>query len=845
MALKLLLSEEKLEKICLKKKGEFLNFIKNKRKELFDKICKENFLEPTEENFLKLYPKAYFEVLKEIFGKEMVRTNFANLIENLMVEKNFKGEIREKSKPLELYFLYNYLEKIIDEIMKIVCSHYYEGEGSQNLTIFLKKLKGLYGFEEISKILEGFIFDLHFSIQNFEIDEIFSKIEGDLEKNFLKVKDKKEVPSILLAQMGINVLNIRKPYLFSNLREKDKKVLLEKFLKLKDRANFLCYLYSITKYFIDNNFQEVDYEKFKRDFLLNLELQGAVKIPDKEILEKARIFLRLLLFKEYEILSFVEENFEKDDIFINICKDIIRNDYKVFVENDLLPFIKEKKEGVYGFRNLLAFPSYIIHKDLEPLKEFQEKFYPYLEENEIIEPLKNYEDNIKFEIEEEIKKLKENFSKISKDDFEKRALKILEKISNSLLFWDDYGKILQDFANVFLYLPQIPANLLNSFLRFASNYLNILLDENKLIDMPPNAKPKIVLLETIREAKEKGKILSISEHLKETISYSFFEEVLFEYKLSTPYRDFYSYIKNFISSKDSKILLKVIIEVLQKEDYDFSLSQKIFQELFFLSDLKERDIFTLLLDERNINIYKNELKEKIFKVYPILSLNLKEILKEKGYYLETLEIEFTKKEKAFLNFLKELSLERSIYSFEDYLKTSKISYEREEKGSWEEQFISLKHYLIQIEPKEKSFHITLYVSGQKEGLHPFEGQQLKSKIVYKEEEMNWNLLLFQRYASFLLDLEEEIFEYEYKKPGKIKGYKIKRKKEEKVISFKIQRGRFLLKLALDGRALKKIWAKGWAPFHANLEDETEAEKDLRLLLSILKKVILYGYGNSH
>ncbi len=838
MVLKLLLSEEKLEKICLKKKGEFLNSIKNKKKEIIDKICKENFLEPTEENFIKLYPKGYFEILMEVFQKEVLKVSFAPLIENLMKEKNFKREIREKSKPLEVYFLYNFLEKVLDEVIKIGCSFYYGEGGSQNLTIFLKRLRGLYGFEELSKFLEEFIFDLNFSIQNFEIDEIFSKIEGDLEKNFFKVKDKKEVPSILLAQMGINVLNIRKPYLFSNLREKEKKVLLEKFLKLKDKANFLCYLYSITKYLIDNNFQDIDYEKFKKDFLMNLELEGAVKVPDKEILEKAKIFARMLLFKEYELLSFVEENFEKGEIFINICKDIIKKDYKVFVENSLLPFIKEKKEGVYGFRNLLAFPSYILHRELEPLQEFKEKFYPYLEDEEIIEPLKNYEDKIKYEIEEEIKKLKENFSKISKEDFEKKALKILEKISNSLLFWDDYGKILQEFASTFLHLPQIPANVLNSFLRFASNYLNVILDEDKLIDMPPNAKPKIVLLETLREAKEKGKILSISEHLKEAISYPFFEEVLFEYKLSTPYRDFYSYIKNFLTSKDSKILLKEIIEVLQKEDYDFSLSQKIFQELSFLSDLKEKEIFTLLLDERNINLYKNELKEKIFKVYPFLSINLKEILKEKGYYLETLEIEFTRKEKAFSNFLKELNLEKSIYSFEDYLKTSKMSYEKEEKGFWEEQFISLKHYLIQIEPKENFFHITLYVSGQKEGLHPFEGQQLKSKIVYKEEEMNWNLLLFQRYASFLLDLEEEIFEYEYKKPEKKRGYKIKRKKEEKVISFKMQRGKFLLKLDLKEKDLKKIWAKGWAPFHANLNDETEAERDLRFLLSILKNVIL-------
>ncbi|MEJ5166287.1 MAG: hypothetical protein WHV67_04580, partial [Thermoanaerobaculia bacterium] len=357
-------------------------------------------------------------------------------------------------------------------------------------------------------------------------------------------------------------------------------------------------------------------------------------------------------------------------------------------------------------------------------------------------------------------------------------------------------------------------------------------------DLPEDAKPQISLFETLKEAKEKGKILSLANYLKRPISYKEWEELLFSFKLSTSYRDFYNYIKSFVKSKGSLPLLKIVLETLQKEDIDLSLSQKIFQDLSFMPEISEEELFSLLLEQDNFYLHKKELKERIFGIYPFLDENLKNVIKKKGFYTEALEIEHTRKEKAFLNFLKELNLSHSYISFTDYLKTAKSYYRSAEKLEWEEFFIPVKHYLIQIEPLKDGFFITLNLSGRREGPHPFEGQRIKVYKTTLAEEISWILSLFQKYTSFLLDLEEELFDFEYKEPKKIQKYKIKTKKQDKVISFKRKNGKFLSKLNIDKELLKKIWAKAYGPFYASEKDETMPEEDARFLLSVLKNVLL-------
>lgn len=843
MAEKFLLPKGEIEKILEEGKKSFLKEIESSKFEKIENLCRKNFLQPDLHNFLKLFPENYVKILKRVFENPSPKSNIKTFLIKTLREENFQEDFREKTKDLEEYFVLDFIRKNIENIFLVFENYYMGKEEEIKLSPVFEKIKGLYGEKGLRNLMEKILDKINYEINVKEIEEIFKRFERNLEENFLKVKEKIEIPPLLILQMGLNSLNIRYPHLFRNLSPEGEKELKKKFLALKERGLKICILYSLAKFFRDenlnfNDINEKNLNYIEEKFLMGMDLKLSINVKDINLLKKGFIFKKILFEKDFKILKEAEELLEQDETFYEIFKEKVYREYEEFVKREIFNLLRKDKNSVSILRNLLYSPSFFSHIEILPFYKLKEYFVDFFEREELLGPFEEYERNVFSKIMERISKLKQNFSKIDKDTFKKEALEIFEEISGSIILWEDFGRLLEEFSREFMHLPQIPEEVIENFSRLSYNYLSILLDEANFIDFPMDAKPQISLFETIRGAKEKGKVLSLAEYLKNPISYNEWEELLYSLKLSTSYRDFYKYIKGFITSKEALLLLKNTIETLQEEDIDLSLSQRIFQDLSFMPEINEEEFFNLILDPNNFYIHKNELKEKIFGIYPILQENLKNLIKRKGFYTEALEIEFTRKEESFLNFLKELNLSHSYISFSDYLKFSKASFKREENISWEEFFIPIKHYLIQIEPSKDGFFITLNLSGRREGPHPFEGQRIKVKRVSNPKEISWVIFLFQKYVSFLLDLEEDLFEFEYKEPKKFQKYKMKTKKQDKVISFKRKDGKFLLKLKIEKNNLKKIWAKAFGPFYASEKDETMAEEDARFLLSALKNVLI-------
>lgn len=837
----LTLSKEELSYILEEEKKNLLEEINTLKLNKVQEFCKKYLLQPTIENFLKCFHENYLKIIKSSFDKSDGKANIKLLLLKNLKEENLSQAHREREKDLEEYFLLDFFEKNLDFILNSAKKYYLKKSEKIELSFFTKKIEGLYGENIVLLKLNNFLEKIQLKFTSKIIEKIFALFEKNLENNFEKIKDKIEIPPLLIFQMSINSLNKRYPNLFENLSKENERILKEKFLKLKGRGLMLCYLYSFAKFFIDENekFETLNEEKLKNildKFLMGIELQN--KIEDLNIIKKSYIFKKIIIDKDFSSLETAEELFEEDKLFIEILREKIYFEYEKFVNSQIIPLLKKDKNYISFFRNLIFSPSFFAHKEIAPLNQLRETYLPFLNKKQIIKPFENYEKITISNLMGKILQLKEKFSKMDSEKFKEESLKIFEEISNSILLWEDYETLLREFSDEFLHLPQIADEVLENYSRIYFNYLSILLNNATFLDFPKDAKPQIDLFETLKEIKEKEKIILISDFLKNPITYTEWKDFLFELKLSTPYRDFYKFIKKFSSSKEAINLLKTVVEILQKEDFDLSISQNIFKDLSFIPNIKENEFFNLILKKSNFPLYRNELKEKIFGLYPSLNENLKKIVIDNDLYSEILEIEYTKKEKAFLNFLKELNLSKSFSSLTDYIRFSKLSHKKGKKEKWEELFIPIKHYLLQIEPLNDSFSITLNISGQREGPHPFEGQQLKSMIVQKEDDINWVLTLFQKYASFLMDLEEELFFFEYIEPKRKQKYKIQTKKIEKFISFKIKNGRFQLKISNEKLTLKKIWAKAWAPFYAKENDDYDVEKDLRLLLSILKNVLL-------
>lgn len=849
MNLKFLTSQEEIIKILEAEKSNFLKEIEELKFIEIEKTCKQNLMEPDPQNFFKFYPENYIKILRKAFENLPPKTNIKNYLLKLIREENFPEDFREKAKELEEYLLYDFVEKNLDKLFLPFYNYYSGKEEEIKFSHSLEKIRGLFGEKIIKQKLEEFSRRINYKVNEKEIEEIFIRFEKNLEQNFFKVKDKIEIPPLLILQMGLNSLNLRYPHLFKNLTEEKEKELKDSFLKLKSKGLMLCVLYSLAKFFYNeelggieikklSEIEKMDLNSFSEKFFMGMELNIPINIKDVNIIKKGFVFKKILLDRDFKILKEAEDLFEEDEIFFNICKEKVLKEYEDFVRREIFKLIEEDKSIVFVLRNLFFSPAFFSHNEIIPLYKLKEYFIDFLDSEDLIKPFQKYENEILSNIKESIFKLKQNFSKIDINTFKSEALKIFEKISTYLLLWEDYGEMLEEFSKEFMHLPQIPEEVSENFSRLSYNYLSVLLDRANFYDFPEDAKPQLLLFETLKESREKGKILSLANYLKRPISYKEWEELLFSFKLSTSYRDFYDYIKGFIKSKGALLLIKVVLETLQREDMDLSISQKIFQELSFMPEIEEKELFNLLLQQDNFYLYKKDLKEKIFGIYPFLDENLKNIIKKKGFYTEKLEIEYTRKEKAFLNFLQELNLSRSYISFNDYLKIAKSYYKREEKLNWEELFIPVKHYLIQIEPLKDGFFITLNLSGRREGPHPFEGLRIKTYKTKDPEEISWVLSFFQKYTSFLLDLEEELFEFEYREPKKMQKYKIKTKRMEKVIFFMKKNGKFLSKLSLDKNLLKKIWAKAYAPFYASEKDETLPEEDARFLLDVLKNVLL-------
>lgn len=837
----LTLSKEEINLLLDEEKGILLEQIKTLKLNKVQGFCKKYFVEPTIENFLKYFPENYLKIIKSSFDESAGKANIKLFLLKNLKEENFPQDYREKEKDLEEYFLLDFFEKNLDFLLNTIQKYYLKKSEKIELSFFTKKIEGLYGENLVILKLNTFLENIQLKITSKIIDKIFFLFERNLENNFEKIKDRIEIPPLLLFQMSLNSLNKRYPNLFENLSKENEKILKEKFLKLKERALILCYLYSFAKFFIDKNekFEALNEEKSKNilnRFLMGMELQN--KIEDLNIIKKSYIFKKIIIDKEFNAIEIAEELFEDDLVFIEILREKIYSEYEKFISSQIIPLLKKDKNYIPFLRNLIFSPSFFAHKEITPLYQLKENYLPYLNKKQIIKPFEEIEKKNISNLIGKILQLKKNFSKISREEFKEESLKIFEEISNSILFWEDYEILLAEFSKEFIDLPQIPDEVLENYSRICFNYLSMLLNNATFLDFPEEAKAQIDLFETLKEIKEKEKIILISDFLKNPITYTEWKDFLFELKLLTPYKDFYKFIKKFINSKEAINLLKIIVEILQKEDFDLSILKKIFQDLSFIPDIKEDEFFNLILNKNNFPLYRNELKEKIFGLYPSLDKNLKKIVTDNDLYSEILEIEYTKKEKAFLNFLKELNLSKSFSSLTDYIRVSKLSQKKGKKEKWEELFISIKHYLIQIEQLNDGFSVTLNISGQKEGPHPFEGQQLKSMIVHREDDINWCLNLFQKYTSFLMDLEEELFFFEYIEPKRKQKYKIQTKKVEKFISFKRKNGKFQLKVLSEKQTLKKIWAKAWAPFYVNEKDDQEIEKDLRLLLSILKNVLL-------
>lgn len=835
------LPKEEINLLLDEEKGILLEEIKTLKLNKIQGFCKKYFLQPTIENFLKYFPENYLKIIKSSFEKSAGKSNIKLFLLKNLKEENLSQDLREKGKDLEEYFLLDFFEKNLDFLLNTIQKCYLEKVEKLELSFFTKKIEGLYGENIVLSKLNEFLEKIQFKITSKTIEKIFDSFEKNLENNFEKIKDRIEIPPLLIFQMSINSLNKRYPNLFESLSKENEKILKEKFLKLKERALIQCYLYSFAKFFIDENekFENLNEEKLKDilgRFLMGMEFQN--KIEDLNIIKKSYIFKKIIIDKEFSALEVAEELFEEDQVFIEILREKIYLEYEKFINSQIVSLLEKDKNYIPFLRNLLFSPSFFAHKEITPLYQLKENYLSYLNKKQIIKPFEEIEKKNISNLIGKILQLKKNFSKINREEFKEKSLKIFKEISNSILFWEDYEILLAEFSREFMHLPQIPEEVLENYSRICFNYLSILLNNATFLDFPEDAKPQIDLFETLKEIKEKEKIILISDYLKNPITYTEWNDFLFELKLSTPYKDFYKFIKKFINSKEAIDLLKIIVEILQKEDFDLSISQKIFQDLSFIPDIKEYEFFNLILNKNNFPLYRNELKEKIYGLYPSLNENLKKVVIDNDLYLEILEIEYTKKEKAFLNFLKELNLSKSFSSLTDYIRVSKLSHKKGKKEKWEELFIPIKHYLIQIEPLNENFSITLNISGQKEGPHPFEGQQLKGLIVKREDDINWVLTLFQKYTRFLMDLEEELFLFEYIEPKRKQKYKIQTKKIEKFISFKRKNGKFQLKISSEKLTLKKIWAKAWGPFYAMQKDAQETEKDLRLLLSLLKNVLL-------
>lgn len=850
MFYKINVPEEGLRKEIEEEINNFIKKIENLKTQKIEKLCKENLLEINLNNFFKLFPQNYLDLIKNVFEEANEKINIKTFLLKKLKEENFSLTLREKAKDLEEYLLYDFIEKNLDSIVSSIEDYFLEKKEKIEVAFVVDKIKGLYGEIIIREKIENLCQNLYLKYNLKEISSIFKRFEKNLEENFDKIKEKMEIPPLLIFQMGINSLNLRYPKLFKNLSPEKEKILKNEYLKLKKKGFILCHLYGFTKYFINEGIigenpkdflKKLNLEELRNindKFLMDMKVDVPLTIDDLNIIKKAYLFKRIIIDKDFKIFEIAEEEFEDDKDFLEICREKIYREYEEFVRRELFPFIKENKSSLPYLRNLFSSPSFFSHNEILPFYKIKEHFLPFLGKNEIKVPFKEFESKNVLSLKNKIYELKKDFSRIELEEFKSRSLKILEEISSTILFWEDYEVLLEEFSKEFMHLLQIPPEVLENYARLVYSYLSYLINEAIFLDLPEGAKPQIALFETLNVSKEKGKIISLFSLLKKPISYTQWEEALFELKLSTPYRDFYNYVKNFLSSPSSLTLLKKVIEILQKEDFDLSISQKIINDISFLSEIKDNEIFNLLLDLRNFPLFKNELKENIFKIYPTLSSNLKNVIKNKNLYTRELEIEITRKEKSFLNFLEELKLLKSFTSFDEYLKIAKSPYKKEGGGFEEEFFIPIKHYLIQIEKIYNEFFITLNISGNKEGVHPFEGQRLKNYKTKIPEEIPWIIHLFQKYASFLLDLEEEIFVFEYVKASSKQKYKIKKKQEEKVISFKRKNGKFQLKIDLDKGILRKIWAKAWGPFYSKEEDQFETEKDIRLILILLKNMLL-------
>ncbi|MEJ5166625.1 MAG: hypothetical protein WHV67_06320, partial [Thermoanaerobaculia bacterium] len=80
MNVKFLTPEEELNKILETEKISFLKEIEELKLTRIEKTCRQNLLEPSFQNFLKLYPENYIRVLKKSFEKVHSKAGVKNIL---------------------------------------------------------------------------------------------------------------------------------------------------------------------------------------------------------------------------------------------------------------------------------------------------------------------------------------------------------------------------------------------------------------------------------------------------------------------------------------------------------------------------------------------------------------------------------------------------------------------------------------------------------------------------------------------------------------------------------------------------------------------------------------------
>jgi hypothetical protein len=849
----LLLQPQRLNGILNAAREDTARRLKEGQKAAFQQALRDNLVRGGSfEDFRRLFPSSLVEVYDAVFLELPGWEPLYQVLKRTAHERQVRFEsLAAQAVPLEKHYVFQFVAGRLTGIFQEMADYYTgSAERLQEPDATFALLDHLRGAEDAQAIVQSGTWEAHFQVQSQEIKDLLARAEGLLESNYAKIRHKREVNAALLAYMAANALNFRKTYLFVHLSPRHRENLLAHFLHRKDLLQLKGQLLSAAKLLQDDGAWLEDplqvllarldepavLERLRSAFRHDLVSEEEPVPLTPDFLKKALVFLHHRGERKFDLGDPALGPLLEDPLFRETLQADLLGRYERFVRDQILPRLADSPHPVHQVRRILHGSEEEEGLLPETLRILRDEYVNGMDGEDVIRsPFEAYEGEVLRSLEGGIAALRQNFNALPPDTILEEGLRLLSGIGDRLLFWADFRNVLEEFGTSFLHFQRIPSRLVSFYTQLVAEYFSRRLEETVWHDLPPLADPQTLLFAALWEAREKGKLLELDAFFGAEPSFPAFEERLFELRLSTPYRDFYSFCREAFRESGGLPLLREVMTLLFREDKDHSLSQRILQEMSFLPDMGPEGLLGLLLHEEFFRSSFRDLKDRLWAIGDQIPPRFRAVLAQRGLLEAAPDLVLSPSERFFLQILETLGLERPKARFLEHLRALAHPSASAPGGSrWEAMFIPHRHYLIQIEPVGTGMQISMNVSGHTEGPHPFAGRVLKRRHFDPEAvDLPEALDSFHTLIAFLRDLESCVFRARLvaPKPGKI--LRMRRRNIESVITFDYEGGRPLLQPEIQARRPGERMAKIWRSFLIGRGPKGESDEDMRTVLELL------------